>query len=721
MTGVQILKPQFGSTLVLVVEIAWGADLTDIDGSGWTWTDVTTDVMIGDDQLSFTLGRSDEASTTQPAECTFTLDNRDNKYSQSPLGANYPYVRQGVPVRVRMILSGTSYTRFQGYATGFNPAWDPTGNYAVSKVKANGVLRRLQQGSDPLQSALRHSIPGLSNLAAYWPLEDGKNATAAASGLDDGQPMTVVAGTPAFANSSPFDCSDAVMQVKDAYLLGYLTNRTTNGVVQLRAVIQWPEDSSAAVNNTFVLRAHLTGTLVRLDVVYHTGSANLEVVVTARDGTVYASGAIGFDIDGTSGRLSVWLRQSGSDVEGQLSYLGIGASEAGYIDLTTITNQTLTGCYSVAIAPDQSQSNLVIGHVTVEDAVTDVFDLLAELNAYVAETAADRFTRLCGENNVDSTETGTLTTGLGAQSIDTFVNLAREIETANFGLLADGLSPGLKLFSRTVRENEAAALTIDMSNGEMPATFAPIDDDALLKNRWTVTRKGGATAVSQDTSGPLGTDVVGVYADSKTVNLKDDNANQFLADWLVHQFTTQGYRYPALPLDFHVTPTLASSWLASGGLWSRVDVTNADAVLEGLPAGTISLSVEGFTETIDQHTWHLDGNCSPYEPWRIAVVADETGDTGEFLMRLDTDGSTVHTGVSAGATSISVATSSGPLWTTTADDFPLVVEIGGIPVTVTGITGTSSPQTFTVTGSTVTKALTAGTSVSVWRETVLSI
>ena len=73
------------------------------------------------------------------------------------------------------------------------------------------------------------------------------------------------------------------------------------------------------------------------------------------------------------------------------------------------------------------------------------------------------------------------------------------------------------------------------------------------------------------------------------------------------------------------------------------------------------------------------------------------------------------TSASAGATSLSVATASGPLWTTTADDCPLYIEVGGIRVTVTAISGASSPQTFTVTGSTVTKALASGLEVALWR------
>jgi hypothetical protein len=70
---------------------------------------------------------------------------------------------------------------------------------------------------------------------------------------------------------------------------------------------------------------------------------------------------------------------------------------------------------------------------------------------------------------------------------------------------------------------------------------------------------------------------------------------------------------------------------------------------------------------------------------------------------------------------MTVATTQGPLWTTTADDFPLFVNADGIKVTVTNITGSSSPQTFTMTGSTVVKQLNSGVPVSVWNPPALSV
>jgi hypothetical protein len=36
------------SNLLLEVACAFGADITNLTGAGWTWTDITDDVILGD-------------------------------------------------------------------------------------------------------------------------------------------------------------------------------------------------------------------------------------------------------------------------------------------------------------------------------------------------------------------------------------------------------------------------------------------------------------------------------------------------------------------------------------------------------------------------------------------------------------------------------------------------------------------------------------------------
>jgi hypothetical protein len=97
-----------------------------------------------------------------------------------------------------------------------------------------------------------------------------------------------------------------------------------------------------------------------------------------------------------------------------------------------------------------------------------------------------------------------------------------------------------------------------------------------------------------------------------------------------------------------------------------------------------------------------------------AVYIDDLSFTGLAPVRRDTAGSQLAAGVSATATSLSVATTLGPLWTTDPVHFPFNAQLGGEVVRVTSITGATSPQTFTVVRSVngVVKPQTASTPVS---------
>lgn len=175
----------------------------------------------------------------------------------------------------------------------------------------------------------------------------------------------------------------------------------------------------------------------------------------------------------------------------------------------------------------------------------------------------------------------------------------------------------------------------------------------------------------------------------------------------------EGYRYPTLTLDLGHSPHLAPAWLGTP-LSGRIDATNISDVRTQHVNATVSTLLEGRTQTIDQFLWDVVANCFPYQPWRVGVAV---ANTDSNALRGDTDASVLDAGASAGASSLSVAVTAGPLWTTEADDFPFDVSAAGVRVTVTAITGGSSPQTFTV--DPVASALPAGGPVALWDPPVL--
>ena len=51
MTGVAILQ-NVTSGVRVALEVAWGADLTDLTGASWTWTDITTDIDVSQNGIT---------------------------------------------------------------------------------------------------------------------------------------------------------------------------------------------------------------------------------------------------------------------------------------------------------------------------------------------------------------------------------------------------------------------------------------------------------------------------------------------------------------------------------------------------------------------------------------------------------------------------------------------------------------------------------------------
>jgi hypothetical protein len=157
--------------------------------------------------------------------------------------------------------------------------------------------------------------------------------------------------------------------------------------------------------------------------------------------------------------------------------------------------------------------------------------------------------------------------------------------------------------------------------------------------------------------------------------------------------------------------TLLDDWLEAD-LGDRLDRTNA---LAEHPSDEVPLGLDGYAETIRHRGWEAKLDPEPYEPLFVFEIEDQ------ILGRLDTAGAALALGVDSDDTSLIVATDSGRnVWINSTDrpqDFPFCVQYGGEVGVVTAISGTTSPQTFTVTRSHngVVKSHLAGTDVRIAR------
>lgn len=716
--GVPILEQQFpGRVLLLAVEIAWGAQAGS-DPSSWTWTDVTTDVQVANNgKITITVGRADEASTTQPASLALVLDNRLNAYSESPLSSNYPNVKRNVPVRVRVIYQGVPFTRFAGYATSFAPAWDVTGTYATVKLSANGVLRRLAQGTATLRSPLERAVAA-SGPVAYWPMEDSGTLSSLASPIPGVAPMGATGLT--LASNSGLLGSQALP------VWGNTGTSTIVGEVPawtptLYWEVHWYQQLTQPAADTTVLYVTSTGTYKTWEVVALGTTDNLgqSIQLNVYDAvgnktTLSNAGISTFYTNWCYTKL--FASESAGVLTWTIEFFPANGGSGGFFSNTL---SATAGIVTSVLSPPRSGLNgMSLGHVAVWNTPPNLSAVDAASGGWNNQSPVARLSRLCTEQGEQITVYGTSNSAMGVQSVDTFVNLIRACETVDEGILYDGVNPGLTYVSRDLRENAVPILTLDASQQDLTPPFSPVDDDQFTVNYFTATRAGGSSYLAQDTTSALSTINIGTYASSNTYNTFADNDLQHYAWWAVHLGTYQGYRFPTIAFSLHRRPQYLLAWLQTM-LLTPISILNVVNALAQMPPETLTGVLQGYTETIDKFLWDVTANCTPYELWHIATIAAETGDTSPNVWRLESDGANLVTALAAGATSLSVATPSGPLWTTVADDFPFDISVAGIRVTVTNITGASSPQTFTV--QPTAYALPANAPILLWHQPVLGL
>lgn len=701
----------------LLVQAAFGADLTE-HPNAWSWTDITPDVRQRD-RISMRHGRRDEAATTQPATCSFTLDNTSGAYSLGPQSSHWPYVRRNTPIRVAVDPDGgTAFVElFVGFADRWQPAWGPAGRNPTVELSASGTLRRILQGIAPAESAFRRAMRQRSDLLAYWPCEDTDGAIRIASALPDGIPMDI-GGTadspwPDWSKNDDFACSDKLPEVRLTTWRGSIPRYEATGQVQFRFLTSLPTDPLSGTE-AVLAALYTSGTAGRWDLVYvNAAGGALALRVVDATGTLTELFYVAFAVDGSQRWWSLELAQNGANIQWAFRTLAVG-EYFGVSVSGTFNSQTLGRASAVAIGPNGDVLDAAVGQITVQSALTSITRAGAganALNAYAYEFAHTRVARLCREAGVHVDVVGTSAVQMGPQPLGKLVELLRECETADAGLLYDGVSGGLVYVCGAQRVNAAAAITV--TSAQLVGDLTVVDDDQRTRNRVTAKRTAGGEAAWEDTDGPLGTAVVGLYDDKVEVNIGATDDLIDYASRAVAAGTATGYRHPAAELALHRNPSLAAAWLAAAPS-SRLDITGLSTLRTQHPTGTVSQLIEGYSQQLDQFRWDITANLSPAQPWRGATWGEASGDTSDTVLRVDTGGSQLASSALVGATSLSVATTSGPLWTTAADDMPMRVEVGGIEVTVNSVSGASSPQTFTVDGSTVTKALTSAAPVALW-------
>lgn len=667
--------------LAVTAEIALSADLTASPAT-WAWTDISA-YLLEEAGVTISRGRPDEFATAPPARCRLYLNNADGRFTRTnPLGAYYGQLGKQTPLRIRVDPGSGAVTRFVGYIDELPPRWDPSLSHMWVPVTASGVLRRLQQGRT-LRSALyrAHTIGGVfgfgTSAVAYWPMEDEANAVTFASATG-GPPMSIYSITPA-AETDMVGTAPLPVFGPFGHFFGVVPTYTT----ATSWAVRWAMKLHEAPTTKTGLVAWTTpaGSIVRWIIYLTPGSPDLITLEghnSAGTDVISDAGSI-FEIDSDSpyGRqiyFEVNAEQDGADIDWSYTFHP-GPGKVGTETSATIGN--VTTVYGSAY-PGYADGGYTLGHIAVSDDVDFGAGLFGP-DAYTDEETWARHFRLCQEEGIPAavdTNAEVTASDMGPQGIGTIVELLREGETADVGVLYDGRTGDLTLQTRAYRYNRDVDLALDFDAGEVALDFLPTDDDLRTRNDWEVSTTGGTRGRYVDAD-HVSANFGAVYDDAASVNLSPSEDPYHHASWRVHVGTVDDIRTPQISIDLHRSTGLITDWLTCD-IGSRVTVANPPS---GMPPDDLDVLIEGYTETLRPFAWRVDINGAPAAPYSVATVDDG--------LQLDTS-SELLVGYDSSATSLLIAHPSlplglvaPPLWSTTAE--PYDWHIAGEQVTATAL------------------------------------
>ncbi len=684
------------------------------------WVDITAYVMVRDNggNISLTRGRRDEGGTADHATLNCLLDNRDGRFSpRNPTGTYYGLIGRNQPIRVSVPngLGGKSY-RFWGEVSAWPQFWDPTGTDVWVELEASGILRRLSQGPPSEKSLIYDGItsPQLSGLKAYWPCEDPSDATEIRSALVNGSPMAFIDQAAQMSTSTVFGASDPLPVFTDAAMAGGVPKYDSPSATQVRFLLFIPPEG--ANDGDVIVRVKQ---LIDISVSNHdmyelyynningamVGVANpysLSLTFKSEEGLTFGVDLHHqMDVRGKPLRVSLEFQESGTSTVFTVRTLNLLTGEETAVSQTRTTTQ-LTRCTGIVVFADAftvlSDVDVaiglpggVIGHITVQDQITDIEDLGLRLNP-IGERAGRRVQRICAEGGIAFESIGDLddSVALGGQERLNALELMRQAEQSDDGMLFETLAVmGLGYRTRSSLTNQDAQLTLDYTGFHLSEVPLPVEDDRYIQNAVTVTVNGFSQTYSLE-EGVLSTAPppagVGLYGQDVSLNLENSEDATLLdhAAWRVHIGTVDEARHPQISVNlahssFTSNPALKQAVL---GLrpGDRIVVQNPPS---WLPSDDIDQLILGFEETITHFEHRVTFNCAPASPYRVGVL-------DSVRTRADTDGSALVTAVNSSATSLTVeptaANTGRILWTTGASEFPFGVRMGGEVMTATNIT-----------------------------------
>jgi hypothetical protein len=616
----------------------------------------------------------------------------------------------------------TETARFAGEIESWEPRWNENRSDCRVPIQASGLLRRIDQAQSPVRNALRswmnNHVDGPDTLG-YWPLEDNSDTYTGMPDIGD-VVATVTANQPS----------------GQVFGKGRLTDWLDNTIALYPGGrIDIPIDIRSVWNTGFEVSFMFQGgdddqvidlivdcATYQFKVTYDWAAAG--ATVTFPDGSTVSAG---------SGAGPSFLLQDGGATLCQFRAVGNLAVpnisyrhtmfyvESGSVSGNTGVVPTAPNLFplrGITIASRGTSTRAVsIGHV----AVHSVDDLSTYGSGYApydsatgrpAEYSVTRFRRLCAEQGVPfgGSFYHPYSARMGRQFPGTFLDLLELAERTDGGILRDARGNRAIEYISLHDLYDQAAVDLSYADGQIAPPLQPVDDDRYLRNDILAKRSDGGEYRAVRLTGPMSIQDpaeggVGRYDSTVELNTKDETGLALMAEWQLNKGTLDVARYVSVTVNLRspaIGDTLYAQLIALQ-VGERLRLTNMQEANVYAP---VDLMVIGYSEEFTRKIHTITFTCVPEHLYHRWQTADATRG------RLPSGTSALVSDVNSTATSLSVSSVNGR-WTTASGDRPFDILVGGERMTVTNVTGASSPQSFTVTRSIngVVKAQTADTTV----------
>jgi hypothetical protein len=570
--------------------------------------------------------------------------------------------------------------------------WDPTGTDVYSPTIASGIIRRLTQGAQALNSPIYRNLRQYIGAGAvgYVPLEGGSQSTAAGNAVP-GQPAAYVTNVQ-FSTDNEFPSSAGVMTVvdSDSYIAGTVTGAAPTDQATL---IFYYKIDSVTPSDTNTVHMYTSGTAKQ--VTLSIGAADYRVTAYDANGTSLGTTAALFGTEAQPGQwLAVQMRvnKNGAGIDINLAWYPLGTTTNFYgTSAVNIAVGTVGSHRGFATSRNIAALNLnaSFAHFMCLNLVGFEFanSAFAKMSiGFRGEYAAERFLRLLREEGITGRCVGwpadTIT--MGPQLIDTLMANLSDCAVTSGSLIYEARDQAA-LMIRTYRSllaQQAVALTYARPSSHLAGSFRPTIDDQGLRNDITANSPGGAFARSTVDTGPRSTlsppNGVGRYDSIITVNPATDEQLAGLAQWATFIGTWPDRRVPSIEVWLERSVFVASSTLTrslrSIDPGDRITVGSVPVWVGGGNADTL---VRGYTETLMNRGHRLAFSTVPYGPY---LAANDLSGSDNSRRRASTAYANARVALAATSTATSLVTqiTEGAVFGTTANR-PANFPAGGGP------------------------------------------